>query len=171
MCLQKTFAVIVVVWFWVVSLFLNSPWLTSGGGETPWWCISSLQVNRSRGVGPALYCVNYCVNTRACAVSKSRVCVTAWEMFEMLCVYIAVHMPMTYSSTTLWKHVLNQPLSWPSFRSKTLLLYFYVYQDWSVDLNRTLSRREKKKPSDGVTLTGISQTGSDQPVQPAKSSR
>ncbi|MED6276240.1 Protein kinase C and casein kinase substrate in neurons protein 2, partial [Characodon lateralis] len=42
--------------------------------------------------------------------------------------------------------------------------------DWSVDLNRTLSRREKKKPSEGVTLTAISQTGSDQPVQPAKSS-
>lgn len=39
-----------------------------------------------------------------------------------------------------------------------------------MDLNRTLSRREKKRPSEGVTLTGISQTGPDQPVQPAKSS-
>jgi hypothetical protein len=40
-----------------------------------------------------------------------------------------------------------------------------------VDLNRTLSRREtKKKPTDGVTLTGINQTGSDQSVAPVKTS-
>lgn len=31
-------------------------------------------------------------------------------------------------------------------------------------MNRTLSRREKKKPTDGVTLTGINQTG-DQALQ------
>lgn len=31
-------------------------------------------------------------------------------------------------------------------------------------MNRTLSRREKKKATDGVTLTGISQTG-DQALQ------
>ncbi|XP_028305599.1 protein kinase C and casein kinase substrate in neurons protein 2 isoform X2 [Gouania willdenowi] len=48
-----------------------------------------------------------------------------------------------------------------SFKRRSIL-------DWSIDLNRSLSRREKKKPADGVTLTGISQTGSDQPVQPAK---
>lgn len=37
-------------------------------------------------------------------------------------------------------------------------------QEWSADLNRTLSRREKKKAADGVTLTGINQTG-DQALQ------
>ncbi|XP_063761428.1 protein kinase C and casein kinase substrate in neurons protein 2 isoform X2 [Eleginops maclovinus] len=55
-------------------------------------------------------------------------------------------------------HGPGMPMNWPQF------------EDWSIDLNRTLSKREKKKPSEGVTLTGISQTGSDQPVPPAKSS-
>ncbi|XP_047246088.1 protein kinase C and casein kinase substrate in neurons protein 2 isoform X3 [Girardinichthys multiradiatus] len=71
-------------------------------------------------------------------------------------------------------HGPGMPMNWPqfenmdceqpgSFKRRSIV-------DWSVDLNRTLSRREKKKPSEGVTLTAISQTGSDQPVQPAKSS-
>ncbi|XP_053270659.1 protein kinase C and casein kinase substrate in neurons protein 2 isoform X4 [Pleuronectes platessa] len=55
-------------------------------------------------------------------------------------------------------HGPAMPMNWPQF------------EDWSIDLNRTLSRREKKKPSEGVTLTGINQTGSDQPVQSVKTS-
>ncbi|XP_031438263.1 protein kinase C and casein kinase substrate in neurons protein 2 isoform X1 [Clupea harengus] len=39
-------------------------------------------------------------------------------------------------------------------------------REWSIDMNRTLSRRDRKKPGEGVMLTGISQTGD----QPAKSS-
>nr|XP_005492796.1 protein kinase C and casein kinase substrate in neurons protein 2 isoform X3 [Zonotrichia albicollis] len=50
-------------------------------------------------------------------------------------------------------------MNWPQFED----------DEWSADLNRTLSRREKKKASDGVTLTGISQTG-EQVSQPNKHS-
>ncbi|XP_053718355.1 protein kinase C and casein kinase substrate in neurons protein 2 isoform X1 [Synchiropus splendidus] len=68
----------------------------------------------------------------------------------------------------------GMPMNWPQFEnldwshprpSKRRSIV-----DWSIDLNRTLSRREKKKPSEGVTLTGISQTGSDQPVPHTKTS-
>ncbi|XP_029317651.1 protein kinase C and casein kinase substrate in neurons protein 2 isoform X3 [Cottoperca gobio] len=71
-------------------------------------------------------------------------------------------------------HGPGMPMNWPQFENldwshpRTFKRRSIV--DWSIDLNRTLSRREKKKPSEGVTLTGISQTGSDQPVQPAKTS-
>ncbi|XP_067110264.1 protein kinase C and casein kinase substrate in neurons protein 2 isoform X4 [Osmerus mordax] len=47
-------------------------------------------------------------------------------------------------------HGPGMPMNWPQF------------EDWSIDLNRSLSRREKKKPTDGVTLMGISQTGEQQ---------
>uniref|UniRef100_A0A3B3BG96 Protein kinase C and casein kinase substrate in neurons 2 n=1 Tax=Oryzias melastigma TaxID=30732 RepID=A0A3B3BG96_ORYME len=72
-----------------------------------------------------------------------------------------------------FNHGPGMPMNWPqfetldvshpaSFRRRSIL-------DWSIDINRTLSRREKKKP-EGVTLTGINQTGADQPVQPTKTS-
>ncbi|XP_023263954.1 protein kinase C and casein kinase substrate in neurons protein 2 isoform X1 [Seriola lalandi dorsalis] len=71
-------------------------------------------------------------------------------------------------------HGPGMPMNWPQFEnldwSHPRSFKRRSIVDWSIDLNRTLSRREKKKPSEGVTLTGISQTGSDQPVQPAKTS-
>ncbi|CAK6950087.1 protein kinase C and casein kinase substrate in neurons protein 2 isoform X3 [Scomber scombrus] len=71
-------------------------------------------------------------------------------------------------------HGPGMPMNWPQFEnvdwSHPRSFTRRSILDWSVDLNRTLSRREKKKPSEGVTLTGINQTGSDQPVQPAKTS-
>ncbi|XP_042259291.1 protein kinase C and casein kinase substrate in neurons protein 2 isoform X3 [Thunnus albacares] len=71
-------------------------------------------------------------------------------------------------------HGPGMPMNWPQFenldRAHPRSFKRRSIVDWSIDLNRTLSRREKKKPSEGVTLTGISQTGSDQPVQPAKTS-
>ncbi|KAM3838508.1 protein kinase C and casein kinase substrate in neurons protein 2-like [Diretmus argenteus] len=71
-------------------------------------------------------------------------------------------------------HGPGMPMNWPQFEnvdwSHPRSYKRRSIVDWSIDLNRTLSRREKKKPSDGVMLTSISQTGSDQPVQPAKTS-
>ncbi|XP_062338731.1 protein kinase C and casein kinase substrate in neurons protein 2 isoform X3 [Osmerus eperlanus] len=63
-------------------------------------------------------------------------------------------------------HGPGMPMNWPQFenvdRSKSHFHKRRSIVDWSIDLNRSLSRREKKKPTDGVTLTGISQTGEQQ---------
>ncbi|KAJ8387037.1 hypothetical protein AAFF_G00162140 [Aldrovandia affinis] len=69
-------------------------------------------------------------------------------------------------------HGPGMPMNWPQFES-TVLSRPHSHKrrsiiDWSIDLNRTLSKREKKKPGDGVTLTGINQTG--EPVAKSRSS-
>uniref|UniRef100_A0A4W5K5B8 Protein kinase C and casein kinase substrate in neurons 2 n=1 Tax=Hucho hucho TaxID=62062 RepID=A0A4W5K5B8_9TELE len=70
-------------------------------------------------------------------------------------------------------HGPGMPMNWPQFenvdwsrssRSRRSIV------DWSIDLNRTLSRREtKKKPSNGVTLTGISQMEEQQAAKSSSS--
>ncbi|XP_029521538.1 protein kinase C and casein kinase substrate in neurons protein 2-like isoform X1 [Oncorhynchus nerka] len=70
-------------------------------------------------------------------------------------------------------HGPGMPMNWPQFenvdwsrssRSRRSIV------DWSIDLNRTLSRREtKKKPSEGVTLTGISQMEEQQAAKSSSS--
>ncbi|XP_063073023.1 protein kinase C and casein kinase substrate in neurons protein 2 isoform X4 [Engraulis encrasicolus] len=67
-------------------------------------------------------------------------------------------------------HGPGMHMNWPQFESwrgvSAHTGSVWRLKDWSIDMNRTLSRRDKKKPGDGVMLTGISQTGD----QPAKSS-
>uniref|UniRef100_A0AAV2IVK3 Protein kinase C and casein kinase substrate in neurons protein 2 n=1 Tax=Knipowitschia caucasica TaxID=637954 RepID=A0AAV2IVK3_KNICA len=67
-------------------------------------------------------------------------------------------------------HGPGMPMAWPQFENLDMSVPRSFKRrsivDWSIDLTRTLSRREtKKKSSEGVTLTGISQTGSDQPLK------
>ncbi|RXN34722.1 kinase C and casein kinase substrate in neurons 2 isoform X3 [Labeo rohita] len=71
-------------------------------------------------------------------------------------------------------HGPGMAMNWPQFELKShnyeinsqknerkrYEIFSHNYKkEWSMDLNRTLSRREtKRKPADGITLTGISQT-------------
>lgn len=137
-----------------------------------WWRGDSLVLYVFPSGGEYCTCLWFSFNKHMHVQFSDPDCVPSWEMFDILlnCAEVCAHACSVFSHYYLRRHVLNlQRFLWSS---KTLfhLLLVCVYQDWSIDLNRTLSKREKKKPSEGVTLTGINQTGSDQPVQPAQSS-
>ncbi|XP_066524330.1 protein kinase C and casein kinase substrate in neurons protein 2 isoform X1 [Hoplias malabaricus] len=58
----------------------------------------------------------------------------------------------------------EEDLKWfSSNHGPAMSMNWPMFEDWSVDLNRTLSRRGTKKPNDEVTLTGINQTGERPP--------
>lgn len=63
------------------------------------------------------------------------------------------------STLTVWSQKLKAVSHIDQKRKEGLKGRVFVVQEWSMDLNRTLSRREtKRKHTDGVTLTGISQS-------------
>ncbi|RXM36245.1 Protein kinase C and casein kinase substrate in neurons 2 protein [Acipenser ruthenus] len=58
---------------------------------------------------------------------------------------------------------------WRSNNGPGMAMNWPQFEDWSVDLNRSLSKRDKKKHTDGITLTGMNQT-SEQAAQVTKHS-
>ncbi|XP_033882749.1 protein kinase C and casein kinase substrate in neurons protein 2-like isoform X4 [Acipenser ruthenus] len=58
---------------------------------------------------------------------------------------------------------------WRSNNGPGMAMNWPQFEDWSVDLNRSLSKRDKKKHTDGITLTGMNQT-SEQAAQVSKHS-
>ncbi|XP_033889177.3 protein kinase C and casein kinase substrate in neurons protein 2-like isoform X4 [Acipenser ruthenus] len=58
---------------------------------------------------------------------------------------------------------------WRSNNGPGMAMNWPQFEDWSIDLNRSLSKREKKKHTDGITLTGMNQT-SEQAAQVTKHS-
>ncbi|MGH0170295.1 UNVERIFIED_CONTAM: hypothetical protein FKN15_058905 [Acipenser sinensis] len=58
---------------------------------------------------------------------------------------------------------------WRSNNGPGMAMNWPQFEDWSIDLNRSLSKREKKKHTDGITLTGMNQT-SEQAAQVTKQS-
>ncbi|XP_035257857.1 protein kinase C and casein kinase substrate in neurons protein 2-like isoform X5 [Anguilla anguilla] len=69
-------------------------------------------------------------------------------------------------------HGPGMPMNWPQFEDAALSGPRSHKRRsiiaWSLDLNRSLTKREKKKPGDGVTLTGISQA--EEPTTSSRSS-
>ncbi|XP_061085386.1 protein kinase C and casein kinase substrate in neurons protein 2-like isoform X3 [Conger conger] len=67
-------------------------------------------------------------------------------------------------------HGPGMPMNWPQFEAKALSgphsRKRRSNKGWTLDLNRALTKKEKKRPGEGVTLTGISQT-----EEPSTSSR
>ncbi|MBN3272612.1 PACN2 protein, partial [Polyodon spathula] len=58
---------------------------------------------------------------------------------------------------------------WRSNNGPGMTMNWPQFEDWSIDVNRSLSKREKKKHTDGITLTGMNQT-SEQAAQVSKHS-
>lgn len=157
----------------VEGRLLGPLFLSTGDGYCTWLCLSSYQACTGLYKHTCMYrfeIQSQCHGLR----NVSQISGLCWSVCILLCTRLWLVLPLLAlkacfepSSTT---HLAKFGTVVDVILDSNVCLRVCAYQDWSIDLNRTLSRREKKKPSEGVTLTGISQTGSDQPVQPAKTS-
>ncbi|XP_072915414.1 protein kinase C and casein kinase substrate in neurons protein 2-like isoform X2 [Hemitrygon akajei] len=100
------------------------------------------------------------------------------DFFQEVLLGVKQHLDLSATSYTAiyqeMEHAINsadseEDLKWFRYTyGPGMAMNWPQFEEWSIDINRTLSRREKpKKTGDGVVLTSVSQTG-DQGVQPSK---
>lgn len=118
----------VVLYDGVVPLFLNAPWSSSGGGETPWCCMSFLQVENTVHVCDS-HSINTCMYSfQIQTVSHLEKCLTYfWTVLK------CVHMPAASSPTTVCEGMF-----WTSNAFSDLLRLYSIFF-WSVSTRTGLS--------------------------------
>lgn len=113
----------VVLFDGVVPLSLNAPWLSSGGGETPWCYMSFLQVEN-----------------------------TVHVMFDILldCVGVCSHACSFFSHHCLWRHVLKLKRS--VFSDLLRLFCWSVFTRTGPSTWTELSANEKRRSRQRASL-------------------